>query len=91
MKQMTMFELVISLIGEINPSGCHSTDEDREKNLNEWIMLTEDMVCAIEKIARVHYNDHRASMKSIGQRALTSIKDINEIISNVIEESPYDN
>jgi hypothetical protein len=71
-------EIVRKLLGNIEPCGDSNIDEEKLDNLQEYIMLTEDLIYKL--IEAAEYKDRLEwSMSKIGNGAynfLTSIRDI---------------
>ena len=65
---MDMKEIVMRLIGPVQPVGDHNVDQDRLKNLQELTFLTDLLLGEIHK-ASMNADRHEASMKAIGKHA----------------------
>lgn len=66
---MEIYDVVIKLIGQIDPVGETRADEERYKNLVAMTKLVDRLLSDIDDVA--HYNKDRAefSMKKAGQFA----------------------
>lgn len=59
---MNIEEIVMKLIGPVDPVGCTRTDETRLENLKKLTQLTEALVEKIERIAYDNKGSYQASL-----------------------------
>lgn len=78
-------DVVIKLTGEVQATGCHSTDEDRLENLEELCMLAEDVVYELIQASRTR-DEYRISMQDIGNKAAIALGDIAAMIEEELGE-----
>lgn len=78
-------ELVEKLIGKIKPIGDTNIDEVRYSNLKKHIMLTEDMVLELSKVAGAFHNDYLASRKKASNKSVQALKDLKGMIDDTLE------
>lgn len=67
-KLMKLNEIVMKLIGPVQPTGSHGTDAERLDNIIELARLIDQLLFEIHEASR-SANSHEASMKSIGTYA----------------------
>lgn len=60
---MKLKEIVMKLNGSVLPTGCHSTDQERMKNLKNLCELTEELLTVI--INEVAYDNKECQEQSI--------------------------
>lgn len=63
MKKLELKEIVMSLIGNINPIGQANTDNDRFENLKDLCELVDDLVCKIDDVYYKNKDSHEFSVK----------------------------
>jgi hypothetical protein len=66
---MELKEIVMRLVGAVEPVGKSRTDEVRLENLKALCALTESLVCIIDDVA-MNQSRHEHSMKVAGEYAL---------------------
>lgn len=80
---MTHTEIIIKLIGRIDPVGETNMDNERIDNLRELVDVVNNLLLKINDVAMAHHDSHQFSCKRSGQFAkgfLTQIcKDFNPI------------
>ncbi len=72
---MNLPEIVKKLTGPIQPVGESNADHTRIENLDKVIELTESLLNDLIK-ASTNANRYEASMKSIGVRARTALREM---------------
>ncbi len=75
---MEIEDIVKKLIGEITPIGCSRRDEDRLKNLREYLTLIEILLAEVAYVSR-YKDSHEHSVKEIG---MTAYKFLEELKNN---------
>lgn len=63
MKKLELKEIVMSLIGNINPIGQSNTDNDRFENLKDLCELVDDLVGKIDDVSYKNKDSHEFSVK----------------------------
>lgn len=63
MKKLELKEIVMSLIGNINPIGQANTDNDRFENLKDLCELVDDLVVKIDDVYYKNKDSHEFSVK----------------------------
>ncbi len=63
MKKLDIREIVMSLIGNINPIGQANTDNDRFENLKDLCELVDDLVGKIDDVYYKNKDSHEFSVK----------------------------
>lgn len=63
MKKLELKEIVMSLIGNINPIGQANTDNDRFENLKDLCELVDDLVGKIDDVYYKNKDSHEFSVK----------------------------
>lgn len=66
---MRIDEIVMKLIGDIEPVGDSGIDEKRLENLTDLCALTDNLLERIASLRR-HSSRHEASIKKIGNQAM---------------------
>jgi len=86
----TIYKIVRSLVGNIEPAGDTRIDETRVENLNKHMkimyMLVGDILLNIG-----HKNDPRASVKEIGKLSNNSLKQLSDKLNEILEENNEQN
>ena len=77
-EKLDITEFVKKIIGPIDPVGESNTDEKRYKNLNTLISLVWDLLYSINYVACNNKNRVESSMKQVGQKAESFLKNIHE-------------
>lgn len=67
-KELTIEGIVRKLIGPVQPTGEHNTDQQRLENIKELTRLVDDLLDDLEDAAYCAVS-HEASVKAIGQHA----------------------
>ena len=63
MKKLELKEIVMSLVGNINPIGQANTDNDRFENLKDLCELVDDLVVKIDDVYYKNKDSHEFSVK----------------------------
>ena len=81
---MDMYEIVIKLIGNIEPYGDTNIDRERIINLDDFTSLTYKLVSDLTDIA-ILKNRPEKSIKNMGKMAYDNLLEIRNIINETIE------
>ncbi len=73
-----LHEIIMKLVGSIEPVGETHTDERRRKNLVCLIDTLYPVLRNIEDVARYNKDSHEASRKNIGELADSFLKNISD-------------
>ena len=68
MKELKLQDIVLKLIGNVNPAGCASRDPERLENLKVLCELTEILIDEIAYVSRSK-DSYESSVKEAGQYA----------------------
>src|SRR5690625_6232001 len=86
----TIYKIVRSLVGNIEPAGDTRIVETRVENLNKHMkimyMLVGDILLNIG-----HKNDPRASVKEIGKLSNNSLKQLSDKLNEILEQNNEEN
>jgi len=63
MKKLELKEIVMSLVGNINPIGDTNTDNDRFENLKNLCELVYDLLGEIDEVSYKNKDSHEFSVK----------------------------
>lgn len=72
---MDIHEVVMKLVGPIDPIGDESADEKRFENLEALTYLTDMLLGDIRFVAR-HKGDHRHSMHKAGKHSANFLNEV---------------
>ena len=86
---VTIYEVVNSLIGEIEPVGSTHIDEQRFRNLKTCINLMNMLVDDILFLLK-HEEDYRASVKAVGEFSRNELTGLVETLSEVLGDESID-
>ena len=64
---MTLYEVVMKLIGEVDPVGSTEIDNSRYANLKELTLLVDKLVFDIDRIASGNKDRQEFSMRRAGE------------------------
>lgn len=79
----TLHEIVLKMVGNINPNGCSSRDEEAKENLKNYCDLLNEMIINLIDISNNKIS-YEYSVKQIGLIADNCIKNIFEECESVI-------
>ena len=85
-KQIELKEIVMTLVGPIDPCGEHDADVRRMGNLEDLIELTDCLLSEIVYASR-SANRQEASMKAIGSRAERFLNGLRESLDEDHQEA----
>lgn len=74
---MEIEEIVLTLIGPVQPTGRHDVDQDRLSNIRNLTELVDELLIEIKQAA-VSGNRIEASMKAIGKHASEFLEGLRE-------------
>lgn len=78
---MTLFEIIMKLIGSVRPYGASHIDSERNENLTKLLDLHEKLTAEIIAVSK-EKTRQEASMKIMGERAQMYLKHIDEEIQS---------
>ena len=74
---MELYEIVMKLIGPVQPVGETNADDARLKNIQALTELVDRLLGEIQTVA-ARCDDHRASVKAIGKHARSFLTEVFE-------------
>ena len=81
----TLNNIINTCIGNIQPTGDTSLDDQAYKNLQEYVDLFDSMFWEIQKVARFN-SDDLASRKKMGAAAFNYLKELRDVIAVFLKE-----
>lgn len=75
MDSYTFYKIVMKLVGDVEPTGSHSLDEERLDNLCTLIDLIDFLLMKVDEIS-VYRNRNEVSINAIGDKAYRYTKDL---------------
>ena len=85
MNSETILEVINRLVGDIEPYGESHHDEIAYDNQEELIYIIQELIDALGANSR-YKNRVQYSVKEIGERAYDSLKDLYDIIGDIIND-----
>lgn len=89
-KEINLLDVVMKLNGSIEAVGATHIDGERYVNLQELCMLSENIIYLIRKEA-TNVNKPQSSVDNSGKRSLLHLKDIKNMIDEVLGDLEMDN
>ena len=77
--KLTVEDMVMRVVGPIEPTGEHYTDKERLQNLENLLELVDRLVFNIDQL-RVFADRPEASIALIGKRARSFMEDLSDAI-----------
>lgn len=84
MDSYTFYKIVMKLVGDVEPTGSHSLDEERLDNLCTLIDLIDFLLMKVDEIS-VYRNRNEISIRNIGDKAYRYTKDLYECYKECFE------
>lgn len=85
--EYSLIEIIDKLVGSINPTGDHGVDEDRIKNLEKYIALSDSLFMNIVHIATSFRERKESSIRTLSDMAFENLKETHLLLQEIFSDT----